>query len=169
MRVFSEFCGPDIPGWKSNPKATAQHATDQACKEHDEEYGKLGPQAYTHWNEADQKLLLKLRSIKPRSSRERIIRKTAIVFFTNKKRLNPWIGSISGESLFNMTIVSHGGNKYEIDAWGNTKRIVETKPSQNKPTETTTPSMKVLGKRPLENAEQGNDKRGKGISLLNLL
>ena len=51
---FSNYCGPGGSG-------STQHRTDEACKEHDEDYGEMAPDhPYVKYNDADNALVQQL-------------------------------------------------------------------------------------------------------------
>ena len=91
VRLFSEYCG------LGKSTGAAEHATDQACKEHDEEYQEMidaGINPYWKWNEADEKFMQKIKKIRPRSNRERFVRWAAEKVFGFKRYM-------TGTSFYN--------------------------------------------------------------------
>ena len=82
---FSNYCG--VGGF-----GLPQHETDQACKEHDEEYGLLQLQhgttwPYIHWNDADEKFIRTLANIAPQGTKEFIVKNVAEQLFRKKKQI----------------------------------------------------------------------------------
>ena len=94
--VLSNYCGPGGSG-------TPRHPTDQACKEHDDEYGKMDDGPYFHYNAADQELVHKLKARRDQiredaqagrmdhdeAIKEAIINESAQVYFQSKKHIAP--------------------------------------------------------------------------------
>jgi hypothetical protein len=97
MRLFSEYGGPDLPFWKSDPYKPPEHETDVVFKEHDEAYGEYSRLGFIPWiwyNKADNILLEKLSKIKPKSERERYIHNLAQDYFKTKKNTVGHLGWI---------------------------------------------------------------------------
>lgn len=81
--ILSNYCGPGGFG-------LPQHETDQACQEHDIDYGKISAAEgftvpYTEYNWADEKFIQKLKKITPKSKREAAIRRMGMDYFQFKK------------------------------------------------------------------------------------
>lgn len=82
--IFSNYCGIGGSG-------IPQHATDAACKDHDEEYGQLQKihgdlWPYLHWNEADERFLKRIKQIAPASAEEVVINQLGQKFFDWKQQ-----------------------------------------------------------------------------------
>lgn len=93
---YHPHCGPfnDVNEYKSS------NAIDEACRQHDIEYGKLGAKAYFRFSDADQQLLDRLYAEWPSLSNqaEREFVSGYIAFFEGKKAttLIPGVTTLQG-------------------------------------------------------------------------
>lgn len=86
MRLFSEYCG------LGKSSGAAEHAVDEACKEHDEAYEEILKQnrnPYFTFNQADEDFIQRVERTVPESKRESIVQWAALKVFKFKKAVAP--------------------------------------------------------------------------------
>lgn len=87
MLYYGRFCGLDIlqRQFVDQTKEPVDYM-DAACKQHDEDYKKMGFRAYLLWNQADEKLLRILMNYNPETPYQAEIRDRLIFLLESKKK-----------------------------------------------------------------------------------